>query len=106
MKFAISVLIFVLTLICVIFKPFNKKDYFYVLIFSVISILFSTVNLGDCLFVVKNIWNAVFSLISIMIISSILDEAGFLNGQHTPWYFHQKAEAEYCLFQLYFWEQS
>jgi arsenical pump membrane protein len=75
-NFILSIIIFTLTLITIIFKPFNKKEYFYVLIFTIIAFIFNIVNAKDALLVINNIWNAVFSLISIMIISSILDEIG------------------------------
>jgi arsenical pump membrane protein len=77
MKFVISLIVFILTLISIIIKPFRKKEAFYALFFALWAFLLGLVSIKDAVFVISNIWNAVFSLIAIMIISLILDEAGF-----------------------------
>jgi arsenical pump membrane protein len=69
--------IFVFTLLCILTKPFKKGEYVYTTIFSIIIVVLGLVTLKDIVYVMGNIWNAVLSLISIMIISLILDEIGF-----------------------------
>lgn len=76
-KFIIASLIFVLTLVCILTKPFNKREYIYTSISSILVILLGYISFIDITYVLGNIWNAVLSLISIVIISLILDEIGF-----------------------------
>lgn len=76
-KFLLAAAIFIINLILIIVKPYNKSEAFYTIISASAALLLGLVGLNDAVFVVGNIWNAVFSLISIMLISSILDEIGF-----------------------------
>jgi arsenical pump membrane protein len=76
-KFVLATAIFVTNLVLIIVKPHNKSESFYTLISASVALLLGLVGLNDAIFVLGNIWNAVFSLISIMLISSILDEIGF-----------------------------
>lgn len=77
MKLMVIVLLFMLTLISIIIKPYNKKEAYYTTIFAIFVFVLGYVNFQDTEMVIKNIWNAVCSLISIMIISAILEEIGF-----------------------------
>lgn len=77
MNFYIAIIIFALTLAFVIIKPFKLGQAVYAAFFAVAVIAFKLVSFSDIGTVINNVWNAGFSLISIMIISSILDEIGF-----------------------------
>lgn len=76
-RFFISSIIFLLTILCIFLKPFNKKEWVYATLFALFTLILGFVNLNDIFYVYSNVWNAALSLISIMIISLILDEIGF-----------------------------
>ncbi|KMT23094.1 ArsB/NhaD family transporter [Clostridium cylindrosporum] len=76
-RFFFSAFIFLLTITCIFLKPFNKKEWVYTTFFAMLTLLFGLVKFHDIEYVFSNVWNAALSLISIMIISLVLDDIGF-----------------------------
>lgn len=75
--FLASLLIFASTLILVILKPKKLGIGYSALIGAVVSYLIGIINFSDVVVVWNIIWNATFTFVSIIIISMVLDEAGF-----------------------------
>ena len=76
-RFYLSLLVFVATILCIFLKPFKKSEWVYASVFAVIALLLNLFNITDVGYVFCNVWNAALSLISIMIISLVLDNVGF-----------------------------
>lgn len=76
-KFLLSGIIFFITIMCIFLKPFKKKEWLYTSFFGIIVLFLGLVKLNETIYIFFNIWNAALSLISIMVISLILDEVGF-----------------------------
>ncbi|MEF9934638.1 MAG: ArsB/NhaD family transporter [Clostridium sp.] len=75
--FLLSSIILAVCIICIFIRPFNQKEWIYPLILAIVSLFLGLVSLDDIKYVFLNTWNAGLSLISIMIISILLDEIGF-----------------------------
>ncbi len=74
--FVVSLLIFIFTLVLVLWKPRNIGIGYSALIGALISYLLGIIDFRDILVVWGIIWNATFTFVAIIIISLILDEAG------------------------------
>ncbi len=75
--FYIALIIFIITLILVLKKPKNIGIGYSALIGALITVLLGISTFTDIITVFNIVWNATFTFISVIIISLILDEAGF-----------------------------
>ena len=75
--FYLSLIIFVVTLFLVIKKPRNIGIGYSALFGALLTLIFGISTFGDIITVWDIVWNATFTFISVIIISLILDEAGF-----------------------------
>ena len=76
-KIIFSVAIFLLTLFLIVKKPYNIGIGYSAMIGAVLAFAFGIIKYADIFKVVDIVWDATFTFVSIIIISLILDEAGF-----------------------------
>lgn len=74
--FAVSIIIFIGTLLMVILKPKNIPIGYSALIGGALTYAVGIINFGDVAKVIELVWNATFTFVSIIILSLVLDEAG------------------------------
>lgn len=74
--FAVSIIIFIGTLLMVILKPKNIPIGYSALIGGALTYAVGIINFGDVARVIELVWNATFTFVSIIILSLVLDEAG------------------------------
>lgn len=75
--FYLSFAIFISTLALVILRPKKIGIGYSALIGAIVSISFGITTIDDVLIVWNIVWNATFTLVSIIILSMVFDDAGF-----------------------------
>jgi len=87
-----ALLIFLATIVLVIWQPRGLGIGWSATLGAVVALLSGVVHFGDIPVVWQIVWNATAAFIAIIIISLLLDEAGFSNGQ--PCMSHAGAEGK------------
>src|SRR5687767_9464676 len=77
MDVLVAVLIFLVTIILVIWQPRGLGIGWSAMLGAVLALLSGVVQLADILTVWQIVWNATATFIAVIIISLLLDEAGF-----------------------------
>ena len=79
LKLLIAILIFVITLLLVNFKPRRIPIGYSALIGGALTLILGISNIDDVVLVFDIVWDATFTFVAIIIMTLILDEAGFFD---------------------------